>query len=129
LSKNKFTNLIGAIRGQQAVVEEGEALEPMTPPALEPEIETLEPVTTQASRSKKPRYLTFVKKHVGLTEGQRQGLTSAARRISHAKRGGERITDDTLIRVAVTVLLEFGGRLEGKSEKEILAHYRRLLKL
>jgi hypothetical protein len=130
LSKNKFTNLIGAIRDQQAQPQEPntpESEQRFEPPVTEaPGLNETKPVKSQP---KKPRYLTFVKKHVGLTEAQRQGLTASARRMSHAKKGGERITDDTLIRVAVTVLLEFGNKLEGKSEKEILANYRHLLKL
>jgi hypothetical protein len=120
--------MIGAIREQQKTQEHPNQI---IPPAsrVKPK-PTREPVATELLELPKiPRYLEFTPKVVRMTQRQRQGLTQIARRLSHAKMGGERITDDTLIRVAISVFLEFDSQIIGKTEKEIYAVYRSLLNL
>lgn len=53
-----------------------------------------------------PRYLTYVRKECRLREDQLDALTQLARRLSRARRArGPRITENTLIRLAVDRLL------------------------
>jgi RNA polymerase-interacting CarD/CdnL/TRCF family regulator len=72
------------------------------------------------SESTQPHYLTFIRKEARLRTDQITALTDLARRLNRAKdSGGERITDNTLIRVAVDVLIERIDDLEGSSESEL----------
>ncbi len=82
-----------------------------------------------AAQSAGPRYLTLTPKTVRFRHDQREALTHHARRLARAKRGTERITDDTLIRVAVDGLLALADRLDGESEAELITRYRQLLKV
>ncbi|MGH9061868.1 MAG: hypothetical protein ACRDZY_20495, partial [Acidimicrobiales bacterium] len=65
-----------------------------------------------------PKYLTLVRKECRLRDDQVEALTRLSRQLSRRRRGsgGERITENTLIRVAVDVLLAQGERLAGASE-------------
>ncbi len=54
-----------------------------------------------------PPYLTYVRKECRLRPDQLDALTALARRLNRERRGkGERITENTLIRWAVDLLLE-----------------------
>ncbi|RTI15769.1 ATPase [Thermus scotoductus] len=54
-----------------------------------------------------PPYLTYVRKECRLRPDQLDALTALARRLNRERRGkGERITENTLIRWAVDMLLE-----------------------
>ena len=69
-----------------------------------------------------PLYLRLVRKEARLREEQYAALTEHARRLSRARRGqGARITENTLIRVAVDLLLERIDRAAGADESELLA--------
>ena len=76
-----------------------------------------------------PRYLSLIPKTVRFRPDQREALTHHARRLARVKQGTERITDDTLIRVAVDGLLALADRLDGDSEAELITRYRQLMKL
>jgi hypothetical protein len=68
-----------------------------------------------------PEYLRLVRKETRLREDQLNQLTLHARRLSRAKtRSGPRITDNTLIRVAVDLLLARIERASGDDEAAIL---------
>ncbi|WP_246584473.1 hypothetical protein [Thermus brevis] len=60
-----------------------------------------------------PPYLTYVRKECRLRPDQLDALTVLARRLNRERKGkGERITENTLIRWAVDMLLEqYSGRL------------------
>ena len=78
-------------------------------------------VDTSASErvvpSSEPLYLRYQRKETRLREEQQNGLTLLARRLSRAKEsGGERITENTLIRVAVDLLLARSAELAGSDE-------------
>lgn len=65
-------------------------------------------------------YLDLERKEARLRTDQYAKLTEEARRLSRAKgRGGERITENTLIRVAIDLLLERADRLAGATEEEL----------
>ncbi|MCS5498201.1 hypothetical protein NY547_13205 [Cnuibacter physcomitrellae] len=66
-------------------------------------------------------YLRFVRKETRLREDQQNALTENARRLGRAKRAGApRITDNTLIRVAVDLLLDHIDTATGDDEQALL---------
>jgi hypothetical protein len=70
--------------------------------------------------SAEPLYLRLVRKEARLREEQYAALTQHARRLSRARRGqGARITENTLIRVAVDLLLERIDKATGADESEL----------
>lgn len=67
-----------------------------------------------------PRYLTLIRKESRITQAQADQLSSLVRSLNMARRGeGERITDNTLIRVAIGLLLERAEELQGTTEAEL----------
>lgn len=71
-----------------------------------------------------PRYTQLEQKHALLWPDQIESLATVARRISRSTRGvegRERITENTLIRVAVDLILSHAqeGRLQGATEDEL----------
>jgi len=69
----------------------------------------------------RPKYLALQRKEARLRGDQMDALASLARRMNRgkAKRGGERITENTLIRVAVDWLLGQDEPVGASSEEEI----------
>jgi hypothetical protein len=68
-----------------------------------------------------PKYLTLVRKETRLTELQIEQLTAISRKLNRQRRGrGERLTENTLIRVAVELLLSRADSLSGTTEAELL---------
>lgn len=75
--------------------------------------------------SPEPLYLRLVRKEARLREEQYAALTQHARRLSRARRGqGARITENTLIRVAVDLLLARIDQASGTEESELLESLR-----
>lgn len=68
-----------------------------------------------------PKYLALQRREARLREDQVDALASLARRMNRAKvdKGGERITENTLIRVAVDWLLSREELVGASSEEEI----------
>jgi len=67
-----------------------------------------------------PRYLQMERKEARIRLDQADALAQLTRRLNRARSGGgERITDNTLIRVAIDVLLAKSDRLIGTTEKEL----------
>ncbi|NEO86448.1 MAG: hypothetical protein F6J87_19640 [Spirulina sp. SIO3F2] len=66
-----------------------------------------------------PKYLTLVRKETRLREDQLDELTRLTRRLNRARNGGERLTENTLIRVAVDLLLSQSEALSGNTEHEL----------
>lgn len=65
-------------------------------------------------------YSDFERKETRLRADQQDALTEHARRLNRAKGvGGARITDNTLIRVAVDLLLSKTDKLAGRDETEL----------
>lgn len=75
---------------------------------------------TDSRTAQVPKYLALVRKETRLREDQIDKLTTIARKLNRAKRGGERITENTLIRVAVDLLLDRSESLSGTDEAELL---------
>ena len=86
-------------------------------------VRTPRPAPTLAVRDvgELPTYLRLVRKETRLREDQQNQLTLEARRLNRAKAAGTpRITDNTLIRVAVDLLLERVAQASGDDESSIL---------
>jgi hypothetical protein len=67
-----------------------------------------------------PRYLRLMRKETRITPAQADQLSNTARALNLVRRGeGERITDNTLIRVAIGLLLERLDDLQGTTEVEL----------
>lgn len=69
-----------------------------------------------------PKYLQLERKEVRLRLDQLDTLTGLVRRLNRTRKGkGERLTENTLIRVAIDLLVENADRLQGTTEDELLA--------
>ena len=77
------------------------------------------PKLTDSPTPEVPKYLTLIRKETRLREDQLASLTAIARKLNRTKRGGERITENTLIRVAVDLLLDRAESLSGVTEAEL----------
>lgn len=72
------------------------------------------------------RYLRFVRKDTRLREDQLAALTAQARRLSRRRlNSNERITENSLIRIAVDLLLERIASATGSDEQSILESLRK----
>jgi hypothetical protein len=68
------------------------------------------------------RYDQYERKEARLREDQYNSLSEASRRLNKARNGnGERITENTLIRVAIDLLLANEDQLTGTGEAQIRA--------
>lgn len=75
---------------------------------------------TDLQTNEVPKYLTLVRKEARLREDQLDNLTSLTRALNRKRRGtGERITENTLIRIAVDLLLNKSDELKGFTEQEL----------
>lgn len=97
---------------------------PTPPPATQP---TVKPASRTSSRrspaapeSDRVLYSSLVRKEARLRDDQIESLTLRARKLSRNKSATDpRITDNTLIRVAVDLLLAREADLDGTSEAEL----------
>jgi len=99
--------------------EPSEPQQPTTEPAAA-EI-TSATMNTASPPAALPRYLQLIRKESRLRQDQADELSREVRRINQGRQGrhgavGERITDNTLIRVAVDLLLARVGELNGTTE-------------
>ena len=92
------------------IKQETQLHEPEPEPVPEPELE----------QETLPLYLTLVRKETRLREDQLEKLTVLTRKLNRQRRGGERITENTLIRVAIDLLLSRASELSGTTEAELL---------
>jgi len=97
--------------------------EPMQQPTTEPGAAEITSATTNTASPSAalPRYLQLIRKESRLRQDQADQLSREVRRINQGRQGrhgavGERITDNTLIRVAVDLLLARAGELNGTTE-------------
>jgi len=72
--------------------------------------------------SEVPRYLTLVRKEARVRADQAHALAELRRRVAAQRRNkAEPITDNTLIRLAVDLLMAHADRLAGDTEEELRA--------
>jgi len=78
------------------------------------------PATTEVTESQAPKWQRLERKELRLRADQLDELARLRRALNRQRGGeGERITENTLIRVAVDVLLGRAGRLRGTTEDEL----------
>ncbi|MEA5507780.1 hypothetical protein VB735_32765 [Halotia wernerae UHCC 0503] len=83
------------------------------------ELQTLEDTNLQSFNQ--PKYLKLERKEARLRQDQIDALTDLTRKLNRKKQGksSERLTDNTLIRVAIDLLLSKADLLEGTTEEEL----------
>ncbi|MBD2099269.1 hypothetical protein H6F90_29840 [Trichocoleus sp. FACHB-591] len=92
------------------------------------QIELQTPKLTESETPQLPKYLSLERKEVRLSAEQLDALTMITRRLNRSRaKQGERITDNTLIRVAIEMLIEHSAKLEGVTEEELLESYKRAI--
>jgi len=103
----------------------------LAPPAAAPEAgEPTQPSRTRRTEEAAPAtrnapageagYRSFARKETRVRDDQYTALTAHARRLTRTRPAGtERITENTLIRVAIDLLLRESDRIAGGSEAEI----------
>ena len=78
------------------------------------------PATTEVAESQTPKWQRLERKELRLRADQLDELARLRRALNRQRGGeGERITENTLIRVAVDVLLARAGKLQGSTEDEL----------
>jgi pyruvate/2-oxoglutarate dehydrogenase complex dihydrolipoamide acyltransferase (E2) component len=78
------------------------------------------PESSEPGEGAGPLYLRLDRKETRLRSDQYERLTEHSRRLNRAKgSGGERITENTLIRIAIDLLLERADDLAGTNEIEL----------
>lgn len=83
-------------------------------------LEVTEFQTPKQPNSETAKYLQLERKEVRLRLAQLDNLTALTRRLNRARRGqGERLTENTLIRVAIDLLLKNAEQLQGATEEEL----------
>jgi hypothetical protein len=75
---------------------------------------------TKSRTPRLPKYKTMERKEVLARGEQLDELTALRRRLNRARSGsGERITENTLVRVAIDLLLAHADQLSGATEEEL----------
>lgn len=79
------------------------------------------PTPAPAPVASEPLYLRLVRKETRLREEQYETLTEYARKLNRAKApgAGERITENTLIRIAIDLLIPHLGEMSGDDEAQL----------
>ena len=83
---------------------------------------------TKSVTNRGPKYLQLKRREARIYDEQADALTVLARQINNqrkqadGKTTGERITDNTLLRVAIDLLLERKEEIRGTTEQEIAAN-------
>jgi hypothetical protein len=89
-------------------------------PRTTSELPTSEVRTSEVPTPGVPKYLQLERKDTLLWPGQMAELTVVRRMLNRARGGaGERITENTLIRIGVSLVLARAGELRGTTEEEL----------
>jgi hypothetical protein len=95
-------------------------VEPLTVAGAGPATESPAPVLTDPESAGLPKYQRMVRKEARLRPDQVDALAQLRRRITRGRHDrSETITDNTLLRVAVDLLLERGEQLAGDTEDQL----------
>ena len=80
-----------------------------------------ESVPSRPVEKPSPAFESFERKEARLRQNQLDDLEALRKKINRTKiaTGGERITDNTLIRIAVDMLLANSDKLKGSTEREL----------
>jgi hypothetical protein len=106
-------NLAGIIGKQVETVPVPDIRAPMKPPA---------PPASSTPDPDVPKWLTFEPKPTRQRRDQLDWIEAKRKELNALRgRAGERLTDNTLIRVAIDLLIVNGERLQGTTEAELRA--------
>ena len=95
-------------------------LTPKPPSGSTPESHSVGADSTDLPPPGTPKYLTLERKDTRLRPGQLEELGKVTRKLNRRRKGaGERITDNTLIRLGVDLVLARAGDLVGCTEEEL----------
>lgn len=129
MARANLGDLLGKLPDEKppapAKAEPGPAAEaaPVVRPAAKPV--TRQPLIEEPEPAAEAGYLSFIRKDTRLREDQLERLTKESRRLNRAKRNtGVRITDNTLIRIGVDLLLERIEKVSGDDEAALLRSLR-----
>lgn len=108
-------------------VSSSSEVEVVVAPSLQAAVAEEVPKSVSLEVPEGPLYMRLTRKEVRFRDDQLEALDRVARRLVRARRGagGERITENTLVRVAVDLLLERAEAITGGTEAEILRALRR----
>jgi hypothetical protein len=116
------TGVSRLIRANRADAAAEQAPKAGTPAGEQPAAET-----TESETNRVPKYLQLRRREARVYDEQADALTVLARRLNNGRRlpdgktTGERITDNTLLRLAVDLLLARADELQGTTEEELAA--------
>ncbi|MBW9208015.1 hypothetical protein KV097_18910 [Mumia sp. zg.B17] len=114
MARKKLNSLLESTNMQSPVVTESQT------PAVPTSRPSLAAVAPEGDTG--PRYLRMLRKEARIRPEQADELTVLVRQLNRARQAsGERITDNTLIRVAIDLLLERRAELRGTTEAELRA--------
>ena len=131
MAKRTLTSLLDGVSGSEVDVsaQQAERELPVTPSIASPRPESTAEVPGPASVEAQqgsatiadvPLYLKLTRKEARLRDDQINALTCLTRQLNRRRRSeGQRLTDNTLIRVAVDMLLGVADSLEGATEGEL----------
>jgi hypothetical protein len=127
MSRKRLGDLIGEAAGAKPLTSvppadtpQPDPVAPVAPPAPPIELKQRD-AFAPAELSAVPKYLRLIRKEARLREDQVYDVIRLARRLNRAKSGGERITENTLIRIGVDLLLARRAELSGATEDELRA--------
>ena len=110
-----------AASGETAVTAAEPAVRTVSPTAPPRSLSTAPAVGAKPAWSEGPAYMVLVRKETRLREDQQNVLTLHARRLNRVKpRGTPRLTDNSLIRIAIDLLLARMEEAAGGDEASIL---------
>lgn len=98
-----------------------------TPKTGRPEDESSSREGAESATNRVPKYLQLKRREARVYDDQADALTMLARRLNNGRRlpdgktAGERITDNTLLRLAIDLLLAQADELKGTTEEELAA--------
>lgn len=116
--KARMTDLGDLLGKNQAEAPKPEAAKPQETPAAKRPAPQLAAAASRPAGV--PRYLTMVRKELRITEDQADQISRTARSLNLTRQGqGERITDNTLFRLGISLLIDRLGDLNGTTETEL----------
>jgi len=103
-----------------ADIEPAEAVRPPAPAPPKQASETIPVENELVEQWQTPKWLTFERKETRIRADQIEFLESVRIRLNSQRgRSGERLTDNTFVRIAIDLLMERESELRGVTESQI----------
>lgn len=108
--------------GSESPIKLHPQVEQVQTSSAQPQAATTEPNMESANRLPEPKWLTFERKETRQRPDQIAWIEAKRKELNlHRGRAGERLTDNTLIRVALDLLRLHENELRGSTEAELRA--------